>query len=276
MRMAEPVVACVPDVQTGRRGHNRLFLHRPEPWRRDVVGILLTVGCLLVAQEGSPTSADRPAEVRRLLRQLDAPRLEQRNAAETALIDLGPEVLPLLPKSEDRLSAEVRQRLGRVRQKLEQKLAAAAVEPSLVTLANKQIKLSQLLKEIQLQTGNRIIDSRRRFGQELSDPELAVDFDKTPFWKAMGVVMQQAGLTVYPFGSEKALYLVERSEETAPLTADGCQTGPVSVRADGFDRAPTVDRRRRGNAAPVHAGRLGTPIDPHWADAGSDGGPGDR
>ncbi|HLA84981.1 MAG TPA: hypothetical protein VJL29_09315 [Thermoguttaceae bacterium] len=189
-----------------------------------MTGILLIVGCLFVGQTES-TPADHGTEVRRLVRQLDAPQLDARNAAEAKLIELGPETLPLLPSPDSQQSAEVRQRLGRVRRALEQKLAAAAVEPSRVTLHEKQAKLSRVLKEIERQTGNRIIDSREQFGRA-SDPEVAVDFNKTPFWRAMDRVLDEAGLTVYPFGSERAVYLADCPEGAVPMTRACCQTGP--------------------------------------------------
>ncbi|MBN1590920.1 MAG: hypothetical protein JW888_15510, partial [Pirellulales bacterium] len=170
-----------------------------------MVGTLMMVGSLLVVGQQSLPTTDLTPEVRRLTRQLDAPQLERRNAAEAELIGLGPRILSLLPSPETRLSAEVEQRLARVRQKLEQQLAAAAVEASHVTLNNPHIKLSRLLIQIERQTGNRVIDARRQFGQQPSDPELAVDFDKTPFWKAVDRVLEQTGLTVYPFGPDRAV-----------------------------------------------------------------------
>ncbi|MBN2218296.1 MAG: hypothetical protein JW719_13050 [Pirellulales bacterium] len=175
-----------------------------------MVSVLLMAGYLMVAQQ-QPVLSDGPAaEVRRLVRQLDAPRLEQRNEAEAKLIEMGPAILPALPADEPDASAEVRQRLARVRQALEQKLAAAAVEPSRVTLAKEPRKLSALLGQIERQTGNRIIDTRGEFGQEPSNPELTLLLDKTPFWKALQQTLQPAGLNVYPFGPEQAVYVVDR------------------------------------------------------------------
>lgn len=194
-----------------------------------MVGILVIVGCLMAVEEPSAKVEppnQRTAEVRRLLRQLDAARLEDRNAAEAALAGLGPDVLPLLPASDGDLSAEVRQRLSRVRQQLEQKLAAAAVEPSRVTLRKDPIRLSQLLEQIQLQTGNRIVDARGQFGGEPDDPELTVNFDKTPFWKVMEVVLEKANVAMYPFEAQQAITLVERRTGAVAWGRNASPAGP--------------------------------------------------
>ena len=94
---------------------------------------LLMVGCLISAPpETAPD--ELPSRVRTLIRRLDAPRLDDREAAEKELTDQGPVILRLLPEDTAQLSAEVQLRLGRVRQVLEQKLADAAVETSRVTI----------------------------------------------------------------------------------------------------------------------------------------------
>ena len=56
------------------------------------------------------------------------------------------------------------------------------------------MRLSKILAEMQKQSGNPIIDARRQLGQPADDPELKVDFDKTPFWRALDEVLDQAGL----------------------------------------------------------------------------------
>jgi hypothetical protein len=192
-----------------------------------MVGILLTIGCMVIAADPSPPpAAEPPAEVRRLVRQLDTPRLDDRNAAESKLIDLGPNILPLLPSSDSDLSAEVRQRLARVRQQLQQKVAAAAVKSSSITLKKKDIRLSQLIEEFQTQTGNHIVDVRAESGEAPDDPELSVDFDKTPFWEAMTQVLKKTGLAIYPFESEQAIRLVARRSGAIVASEKNYPAGP--------------------------------------------------
>ncbi|MCX7427312.1 MAG: hypothetical protein NTW96_16995 [Planctomycetia bacterium] len=194
-----------------------------------MTGSVMLLGCLLLGQAVGQAPNETEATVRRLVRQLDAPQLAQRDAAEQELIKLGQDVLDLLPTTTSGTSAEVQQRLARVRHKFEQMAAESAAEPSRVTLRGDPIKLSKCLEEISRQTGNRIVDFREKFNQEKTDPDVKVNFEKTPFWKALDDVLGQAKLTVYPFGAERAVCVVGRPETTAP-------TAPTD--RDSFDSGP--------------------------------------
>jgi len=169
---------------------------------------------------------DEELAVRRLVRQLDAPQLAQREAAEAALLGLGPTALDLLPTPSDRMSPEVRLRLARVRQKLQQTASASVVEPSRITLKAEAMRLSDILAALEDQSGNRLIDARRPFGQQITDPALAIDFDKTPFWKALDTVLDRAGLTVYPYGQKETIRIVARSPGATPRAARAHYAGP--------------------------------------------------
>jgi len=191
-----------------------------------MTGTVLLATCLVLGQGAAAADEDLKPAVTRLVRQLDADELARRDAAEAELVRLGPKVLDLLPEVTDRTPAEVRQRLARVRRQLEEALAHAAVEASHVTLKNGAIRLSECLGEIERQTGNRFVDLREQFGQEVTDPTLSVAFDKTPFWTALDDILKQAKLTVYPFGSEGALglrALISDAESVAPT----CTSGPM-------------------------------------------------
>ena len=172
-------------------------------------GLMLIAWSL--ADPGAPAAGDDLKEdIRRLVRQLDSDELAQRNAAEEALIGKGPAALELLPAATDRLSAEVRERLARVRQKLQQAAVESSVKPSLITLDGDAMPLSKVLAALAEQSGNKIVDYRQQFGQPASDPPLKVHFAKTPFWQALDRVLDQAKLTVYPFGDEPGLNIVGR------------------------------------------------------------------
>src|SRR5574340_912747 len=95
---------------------------------------IVLVGSIWLGQANAPADEALKLEVRRLVRQLDAAQLAQREAAEAALVKLGPKVVDLLPGASERTSAEVLQRLGRVRQQLQRSAAEAAVQPAKITL----------------------------------------------------------------------------------------------------------------------------------------------
>ena len=188
---------------------------------------LLLLGAVVLAQAGADVpGGDLAARVERLVRQLDAPQLAQRNAAEQELIKLGPDILRLLPQTGKASPPEAELRLTRIRLKLQQAKAEASLRPSRVTLRGEAMPLSKILAAIQEQTGNKIVDARPRVTRQVPDPKLKVDFDKVPFWLALDQILDQAGLTVYPFGDEHAARIVPASAGEASRSGRASCAGP--------------------------------------------------
>jgi len=194
-----------------------------------MLGSVLLIGCLLAAQGEAAADDDLKLQVRRLARRLDAPQLAQREAAEEAWPKMGPGALALLPRITERTSAEAKLRIGRIRQKLQRAAAEAAARASTVTLRGKALPLSEIVAAIGQQTGNKLVDFRRRFGHEITNPKLAVDFDKTPFWEALDEVLDRAALKVYPFGEEGAISFVARGEGELPRSGRATYSGPLRL-----------------------------------------------
>jgi hypothetical protein len=197
-------------------------------------------GLMLIAWSlaGDPSQAaidDLKQEIRRLVRQLDSDELAQRNAAEEALIGKGPAALDLLPEPTDRTSAEVRERLARVRQKLQQAAVESSAKPSLITLDADAMPLSKVLAALEEQSGNKIVDYRERFGQPASDPALKVHFDKTPFWQALDQVLDQANLTVYPYADDPGLNIVGRALGQTLRVKNAVYAGPFRFEPTRLD-----------------------------------------
>ncbi|HQU46779.1 MAG TPA: hypothetical protein PK867_28505 [Pirellulales bacterium] len=211
---------------------------------------LCAVACLAAAEPAKPTAGktgtddkstteatgtDEFAEtVRQLVRQLDAPQKARREEAEKDLVALGTKILDYLPENTDRMSAEAGQRLDRVREKLEKSEAESSIEPSAVTLSGEK-PLSEILKALEEQTHNKLVDLRSEFGQEVGDPKLKVDFQQTPFWKALDDVLDQAELTIYPYTSENGgLGLMSRGESRLPRHGQAVYTGAFRIEGTEF------------------------------------------
>ena len=193
-------------------------------------GVLLLAVCLLAAPTDDTSSAEQLAlDVRKLVRQLDGPRLADRQQAEAGLVKLGPRALELLPKLGSRTSAETKQRLARIRRKLQEALAQQAASPSTVTFVGESVPLSEFLAAVEKQTGNKILDLRQRFGQAQTDPKLKIDLHKVPFWEALDKVLDQAGMTVYPFAMEPAVCIVAKGEKDAQRRALTVYSGPFRI-----------------------------------------------
>lgn len=182
------------------------------------------------ADSKAAPKADLEPQARRLIRQLDAPQLKQREAAETELLKLGPALLPQLPAPNDRDSAELKQRLARIRQSLERARDEAYTQPSRVTLEGK-FKLSAALAEVEKQTGNRVIDYREEFGQEASDPEIDLKLEDATFWRALDKIIDKAELAIYPFADQQAIALVARGDDQPFRGDDAAYVGAFRLQA---------------------------------------------
>lgn len=194
-----------------------------------MLSLLVLTGSILLGQTPPPADDSLRLEVRRLVRQLDAPQLADRETAEEKLLQLGPAVLDLLPASGDPVSAEVAQRVGRLRQKLQRRMGEAATRGSRVTLPTEAHKLSQILAAIQEQSGNKILDDRLRMVGAAPDPEIRIGFEKVPFWQALDQVLDGANLTIYPFGEGKGIHVVPRPEGRRPRSGNASYAGPFRV-----------------------------------------------
>lgn len=172
--------------------------------------------------------------VRSLVRQLASDLASEREAAEQQLIRLGPKVLDLLPTIDDRTPAELRLRLQRISEALQNVAAEAAGKASVVTLSG-SMRLSEALPAIEAQTGNAIIDYRRNFQQQAPDAELQLSLDKVPFWQALDQVLDQARLTVYGFPEREGVAIVNRDNtQTARGQGAVAYAGPFRIEAVGL------------------------------------------
>lgn len=177
---------------------------------------------LLVALTLPLQSADDPAAaVRALVRELDAPQKAARDEAERRLIEFGPAALSILPDLRPNDSAELSLRLNRVRLALLRQKAARSLEASHVSLHVKDAPLADVLAEIERQTGNKLVDYRRQFGQQADDLRVTLELNDQPFWQALDRLNSATGLTTYPFAGEDGLALVVRTagEPTPDLRA---------------------------------------------------------
>jgi len=197
-----------------------------------MISCLLLIGSLLAGQNAATMDESLATDVRRLVRQLDAPQLAQREAAEAALLKRGPTILRLLPTDEQAASAEVRQRLGRIRQRLQLAAADSTAQASLITLKADEMPLSQILAAFQAQSGNAITDYRRQFSQPVTDPKLSIEFDKMPFWPALDKLLDRTGMTVYPYGKPQTLSVVAAlGNKELPRFGRASYSGPFRFEA---------------------------------------------
>ncbi|PHR86267.1 MAG: hypothetical protein COA78_38140 [Blastopirellula sp.] len=163
------------------------------------------------------TADELAAKVRYLVRNLDGDTLKEREEAEKQLVELGPQVIDHLPKISNRTSAEMKARLERLRTVLEKKAIDQLTEATHITLSVKEAPLSEVLKEIEKQTGNKFFDFRDNFGQQGSDPKISLDVTDGLFWEVADQVFDDAGVMAYHFsGRKNVLAYLARPENNAP------------------------------------------------------------
>jgi hypothetical protein len=158
--------------------------------------LLLAVGApaLLLAAlglaRGQGSDAALKDRVAQLVEKLDAPKAEARDAAQAALIKLGPRILPLLPEPPKSAGAELKARLAKVREALTEQQDAAKPGASMVTIKGQGIRFSEALKLLQSQSGNPITDLR----DEPANPALDLDIAGKPFFEALDQIALKAGV----------------------------------------------------------------------------------
>lgn len=154
-------------------------------------------------------------DIRQALRELESSELQVRDRAEKALVAMGAAVLPYLPDVTPRTSGELKVRLQRVRQTLQQAKLGQDFEASTVTLDGK-MRLRDALDQISKQTNNPIqLDSM----EAMADTMVEISASDTPFWEVMSSVMQQAKLRINAFGT------LDNKLVLAPGGSDGAQAG---------------------------------------------------
>jgi hypothetical protein len=200
---------------------------------------LIVLSALIGQADDVPENVELRTKVTRLVRQLGSSQLADRDEAEAALIALGPaaiDVIDNIPASSLN-GAELKSRLARVRDALYQQAVEAVTLATTVTLAAEGMPLSEVLSEIEKQTGNRIADKRADFGQRVTDPKITLAVEGVPYWQALDKVLDQAEMTTYNYSGEKnATSIVGRQEELSPRAETAAYSGvfrfePVQVEA---------------------------------------------
>ena len=197
------------------------------------------------ASPAAPPAVELKSQVARLVKQLDHSQLAQRDAAERELAALGPAILDLLPNITRQTPAEVKERLTRIRRRLEATAAEAVTRPARVTLRGPQ-KLSSVFAELEKQTGNRVVDYRAEFNQQATEIDITGDFQDKSFWEVIDAVLDQGQLTTYAYGGQRgALAIVARGEGETARAGRGVYSG--MFRFEGVRVEAARDLRNANN-----------------------------
>lgn len=190
---------------------------------------VLASGCLAALVGGSwgALTPGQKAGAEALIKDLSNPEFKLRDAAVEKLVALGPDVAELIRPLLGSPDAEVKMRAEMILKRVgETKGETAAAETfdrdkgSLITLKVANAELSKVLEEIARQSGNRAMAVQEDWKGE---KPVTVNWDKTPYWKAVDEVCQQEGL-VYQLGwrnQNMELMLVPSEKSSGPTSYAG-------------------------------------------------------
>jgi hypothetical protein len=199
------------------------------------------LGSSATAEDGvSPLPGDQQSrEIAQLVEQLNNGQAAERDAAETKLLELAgatptttDKFLELLPEDNDQMPLAVRERLSRIRQEVEDRVAKVAVESTNITLSAKEMPLAEVFAEIEKQTGNKLIDNREQNDDDAeADNGITIELKAEPFWPALDQILDKANLGIYSYGGEDALSIVGRASDERPRHGAANYVGPFRIEA---------------------------------------------
>jgi hypothetical protein len=156
-------------------------------------------------------------KVDRLVRQLGDADSEKQAAATAALLQLGPDILPLLPQSDRNLAEPAKKHLQSIRSAFRAANVRRDLAPRTITLNHRAIGLADALKTVAQQTGMQVVDRR----QEIKDVRLALNWKNVTFWQAVDDLALKADLRVSLYDREGKVALVDGPHVSLPVSYDG-------------------------------------------------------
>jgi hypothetical protein len=202
------------------------------PGVRTVTTLAPRLAAVVVALVGvAPlAAADPPPSIERLIEQLGSPSFPTRERATKALRERGPEALPALRKALESKDEEVRKRAEGLIPGLE---IDEALLPKRVKLTAKDAPLSQVLQDVEKQTGLKVQLSAAK----KVDPKVTVDAAGIPFWEALDLIGKSAGQGPVVQGYPAGLHL-DPTVRRSPFVNI---RGPFRLEATWFHEDRDVD-----------------------------------
>lgn len=195
------------------------------------LALFLSVATLAQAVSQDEALRDRVAQ---LVERLDAAKKEARDTAEAALIGLGPRVLPFLTDLGKTGSADRKERLARIQTALREAQEEANLDGSKITMRVQGMRLSEILKKLQTQTGNTISDLREQYGADATNPSLDLDIADKPFLEALDQVARKTGIAVNYYTGDGSIGLMPvGNDRPAPAESSALvqYQGPFRIEA---------------------------------------------
>lgn len=230
-------------------------------WAQEPAAEQPTTNEAALEEKNEATSTDEPqvdkAAVEKLVEQLDAADKADRDAAEQQLIELGVKggaaaaseaFVNLLPQPNDEMPQEVQVRLTRVANEIRLRAAKRSIEGTTLTLDFSDAPLADVFKEIEKQTGNRLVDYRAELSQPDTEKKVTYRGEKEPFWKAVDTMLDSVQMSPYNDAGDDALAIIDRDQGVLR------RGGGRAVYSGPFRIEPTGASSQRGIRNPDQSG----------------------
>ena len=170
--------------------------------------VFLGFGQCATAQEDELELIEK---VERLQEKLDSQSIDERNAAEKELVELGVGILDYLRPADRESTTDYRERVLRIRKKLEKKSVNSVALASRASISG-TYAIAEVLKKIKNQTGNEIA-----VPDAIAGNDVTLKVQDGDFWTLLNQFMKNAELEIDRYGSEKPnqLMLVPRDRKPA-------------------------------------------------------------
>lgn len=140
------------------------------------------------------------------LRKLDDDSIEARASAAAALIEMGKAALPALKRALAGAGVELKDRLGDVIRKIQDRERLATLLPPLsrITLEAKDQPLREVFQKVSKQTATAIDAS-----EVPEDAKVTVSLDRVPLWKAIDQICRASGRVMMEIRSDRIAIVPE-------------------------------------------------------------------
>lgn len=170
-----------------------------------------------------------------LIKQFSAREFNVRQQAVEKLVELGPEIMPLLKKAmtendDPELKLRGQMAIRRIREKYNvdedgKPIKVPDFKPSRITINFKGIRLDTLMRLFAEQTGN----SEIKVADNLKNRKIDFEVKDMPYWDALDKACQQAGVIYERDWQSKKLQLYKIGRG-GPVMAIGANVGPAAIK----------------------------------------------
>jgi hypothetical protein len=180
--------------------------------------VMALLGTPALGRGDASEAARLQEQVKKLLKDLGDKNADKQAAAATALLKLGPDVLPLLPDKDPSWTEGQSARVREIRTTLREASARRDLNPRLITFSKDRIPLKDALGELARQTGN-TVEIRRR--NEDEEPSVKMDLKNATFWQALEAIAKDADLQISYYQKDGKVALVDGPYKAVPVSFSG-------------------------------------------------------